>query len=288
MGKGSEYIMANENNLNEQTKTSPDKNPAKKKPRPVDIGWYTDRKRIDAWDVFVYSLPREGKEHDGWSVRENNLVVSDGATPLSEEWGGDLYHWVNTLTSLFAENGKDLSKSLQEVWTESIKFVNEIFPPQGFKRTMGTSHIRFNNHTIEALTVGDTKVILRKIDGNFIELFDARLTRWEQKADALIDEGLLTGEMAAWHNRLKANQLDGYAVVSDDPKVGLEAYPYSIEEYKVDTIIICTDGLWRLFESDPELMFKKTSPMNPEGMQERLNKISKVADDLTFIRLDKR
>lgn len=271
-----------------QPKTAPDKNPAKKKPRPVDIEWYTDRKRIDAWDVFVYSLPRESKEHDGWSVRENNLVVSDGATPLSEDWGGDLYHWVNTLTSLFAENGKDLSKSLQEVWAESIKFVNEIFPPQGFKRTMGTSHIRFNNHTIEALTVGDAKVILRKIDGNFIELFDSRLIKWEQKADALIDEGLLTGEMAAWHNRLKVNQLDGYYVVSDDPTVANAAYPYSIEEYKVDSIIICSDGLWRLFEGEPELLFSKVNSKNPETLQERLSKIGSLTDDLTFIRLDKR
>lgn len=288
MGKGSEYIMANENNLNEQTKTSPDKNPAKKKPRPVDIDWFSDRKRIEAWDAFIYSLPKEGKEQDGWSLRENNAVVADGATPLSEDWGGDLYHWSNTLSAFFAENGKDMDSTLPQVWEDSINFVNTIFPPQGFKRTMGASHVRFNNHMIEALTVGDTKIVLRKVDGNFIELFDSSLAKWEQKADALIDEGLLTRRMASWHNRMKANQIGGYAVVSDDPKVGLEAYPYSIEEYKVDTIIICTDGLWRLFEGDPELMFKKTSPMNPEGMQERLNKISKVADDLTFIRLDKR
>lgn len=272
----------------EQPKTSPDKNPAKKKPIPVEVVWHYDRKRISGWDIFVYSLPLEGKEHDGWSVRENNLVVSDGATPLSEEWGGDLYHWVNTLSSLFAENGKDLNKSLQEVWIESIKFVNEIFPPQSFKRTMGTSQIRFNNHTIEALTVGDTKIILRKVDGNFIELFDSRLTKWEQKADALIDEGLLTGEMAAWHNRLKANQLDGYYIVSDDPTVANAAYPYYIEEYKIDSIIICSDGLWRLFEGEPELLFSKVNSKHPESLKERISKIGKISDDLTFIRLDKR
>jgi hypothetical protein len=280
--------MTNKNNLNTQPKTAPDKNPAKKKPRPVDIDWFLDRKRIDAWDAFIYSLPKEGKEHDGWSLRENNAVVADGATPLSEDWGGDLYHWANTLSAFFAENGRDMDSPLPQVWEDSINFVNTIFPPQGFKRTMGASHVRFNNHMIETLTVGDTKIILRKVDGNFIELFDSRLIKWEQKADALIDDGLLTGPMAAWHNRMKANQIGGYAIVSDDPKVGLEAYPYSIEEYKVDTIIICSDGLWRLFEGNPELMFKKTSPMNPEGMQERLNKISSVADDLTFIRLDKR
>ena len=271
-----------------QPKTSPDKNPAKKKPRPVEIVWHFDQRRILGWDLFVYSLPREGKEHDGWSVRENNLVVSDGATPLSEEWGGDLYHWVNTLSSLFAENGKDMEKSLPDVWAESIKFVNEIFPPQGFKRTMGTSHLRFNNHMIEALTVGDVKAILRKVDGNFIELFDPRLTKWEQKADALIEEGLLTGPMAAWHNRLKVNQLDGYYVVADDPTVGTSAYPYSIEEYKVDSIIICSDGLWRLFEGEPELLFNKVHSKNPENLQERLSKIGNIVDDLTFIRLDKR
>ncbi len=280
--------MPIKNNNNLAVKTLPDKNPAKKKPRPVEIDWFLDRRRIDAWDAFIYSLPKEGKEHDGWSLRENNAVVSDGATPLSEDWGGDLYHWVNTLSAFFAENGRDMDLPLPNVWEESINFVNTIFPPQGFKRSMGASHVRFNNHTIEALTVGDTKIILRKIDGNFIELFDSRLSKWEQKAEALMDEGLLTRRMAVWHNRMKANQIGGYAIICDDPAVALEAYPFSIEEYKVDTIIMCSDGLWRLFEGDPELMFKKTSPMNPEGLQERLNKVGLVSDDLTFIRLDKR
>jgi hypothetical protein len=267
-------------------KTVSSKNPAKKNKKPVGFKWYLDENRIQGWSSFVYSLPKEGKEHDGWSLRNNNAVVSDGATPLSEEWGVDLYYWVNTLSALFAENGKDSNKSLIEVWKESISFVNTIFPPLGYKRTMGTSQFRLNGKMIETLTVGDTKIIFETVEGKFVEVFDKRLTAWEQRADALIDEGLLTGSMAAWHNRMKVNQLDGYYVVSDEPEVGLQAIQYSVEASKIKSVIMCTDGFWRLFEGEYELMFKKVNSSNPEALQNLMMDVGTISDDLTFIRLD--
>jgi hypothetical protein len=267
-------------------KTLAAKNPAKNKTTQVTANWHIDNNLIEGFSSLVYSLPKEGKEHDGWSLRKDNAVVSDGATPLSSEWGSDLYYWVNTLSAFFAENAKDLNKSLIEVWSESIKFVNTIFPPLGYKRTMGTSHLRFNGNMIETLTVGDTKIIFEKTDGTFLEIFDKRLTKWEQRADALIDEGLLTGSMAAWHNRMKVNQLDGYYVVSDEPEVGLQGIQYSVDASKVKSVIICTDGFWRLFEGEHEKMFAKVTSSNPETLQNRMSEIGIISDDLTFIRLD--
>jgi hypothetical protein len=267
-------------------KTISSKNPAKKNNKPSGLKWYLDETRIKGWSAFVYSLPKEGKEHDGWSLRKNNAVVSDGATPLSTEWGGDLYYWVNTLTALFAENAKDMTKTLVDVWKDSITFVNNVFHPIGYKRTMGTSHFRLNKSTIETLTVGDTKIIFEMTDGNFVEAFDNRLTTWEQRADALIDEGLLTGSMAAWHNRLKVNQIDGYYVVSDEPEVGSQAVKYSVEASKVKSVIICTDGFWRIFEGEYESMFKKVNSSNPASLRVTMMEFGVVSDDLTFIRLD--
>lgn len=249
--------------------------------------WFYDVSRLDGWSAFIYSLPKSGKDHDGWSLRPNNAVVSDGATPLADDWGKDLYHWVNTLTAFFAENGQQFEKTLPEIWQESVEFVNTLYIPAGYKRTMGCSHVRFNNHTIEAVSVGDTKIIMYKADGNFIEVFDPRLSPWEEKADALIDEDKLTSPQAAWHNRLKVGQLDGYHVVADDPRVGYEAMFHTVDEYKIDNIIICSDGLWRIFERNYELMFQVVNGMNPENLQERLAKVAPISDDLTFIRLDR-
>lgn len=252
-----------------------------------DPQWFRDLSRIDSWSSFIYSLPKSGKDHDGWSLRPNNAVVSDGATPLADDWGKDLYHWVNTLTALFADNGQDLSKPIPEVWKESIEFVNTLYEPAAYKRTMGCSHVRFNNHTIEAYTVGDTRVIMRRTNGNFIEVADLRLGPWEERADALIAESQLTGPQAAWHNRLKVGQLDGYQVVGDDSRVGSEAVSVKIAEHEIDNIIICSDGLWRVFERDYELMFSVANHLNPKKLYDRLNKIAPVSDDLTFMRLDR-
>lgn len=267
-------------------KTLPAKNPLKTKILSPTPSWFIDSKITEGWQAFIYSLPKDGKEHDGWSFRKNNAVVSDGATPLSEEWGKDLYHWVNTLSSLFAENAKNLEKPLIDIWHDSINFVNGIFNPNSYKRTMGSSHLRFNGDIIETLTVGDTKVVFEKTDGSFLEVFDNRLTKWEQRADALIYDGHLTGEMAAWHNRMKANQLDGYYVVSDEPKVGQHAVYYKIDASKIKSLIICTDGLWRIFEGEPELMFNTIKHSNAENLNNEINNVGTINDDLTFIRLD--
>jgi serine/threonine protein phosphatase PrpC len=252
---------------------------------PNSLKWYIDSNLIKGWTAFVYSLPKEGKEHDGWSLRHNNAVVADGATPLSEEWGNDLYYWVNTLSSFFAEHAKDLNKTLIEAWCESINFVNTIFTPIGYKRTMGASHVRLNKDNIEILTVGDTKVIIEMYDGTFIEIFDERLTKWEQRADASIDDGVINGTMAAWHNRMKIGQLDGYHVVSDEPEVGLQAIQSHVDASKVKSIIICTDGLWRLFE-DHKHMFQHVDYTSPDDLKSRLMQNGSINDDLTFIRLD--
>lgn len=71
-----------------------------------------------------------------------------------------------------------------------------------------------------------------------------------KKADAHIEEEVITGTIAAWHNRMKVNQLDGYYVVSDKPEVGEEGISHSLDASKVKSIIVCTDGIWRLFEDN--------------------------------------
>lgn len=248
---------------------------------------YIDLERIKGWQSFVYSLPYPGKNHDAWSLRENTAVVGDGATPLSADWGKDLYHWANTLSGFFADNAKDTSKTLSEVWADSIEFVNSIYNPIGYRRTMGCSQIRFNEDSVEILTVGDTAVSIMLRNQEILHLFDSRLARWEEIADAMIERNELSKPQAAWHNRLKVGQLDGYHVISDDPDIGKEAIFKALPAEDIASIIISSDGLWRLVDGNISELFPMTNPSKRDSLQELISEVSPITDDLTFIRIDR-
>lgn len=249
--------------------------------------WFYDKESFSGWNTFIYSLPKAYKNHDSFALREFNAVISDGATPILEEWGRDLKYWGGTLTRLAAAHGTEMSKTLPQVWEDVVTEVNKVYPPLDYKRTICASHVRFNNHTIEAFSIGDTKIIMRKIDGNFLEIFDTRLTECEVEIAADEAAGIITHHMATLYNRARANQPGGYYVISSDPSVVREAYETTVDEYLIDNIIICTDGLWNLFRDDPEKMFYTVHDKNPSKLEQMISKSGEIKDDLTFIRLDK-
>lgn len=251
----------------------------------MDVNFFIDES-MEGWQNIICNIPKPGKNHDGWAYKNSSAVVSDGATPLDKTWGDDLLFWVTTLSGLMCENSKDANVSLTEAWSEAVQFNNTLFQPKGIHRTMGSAHLRFSEQKIDGLIIGDVKVLTHNSDGTYTEFFDNRLDILEQKADALINKGVIEPAAARWHNRMKANTVDGYHVLSDDPTIGFKALPVMLDKDALNSIIIATDGFWRLFDT-PQEAFAATDSDDVMDVHTNLTQAGDIVDDLTFMRLNK-
>lgn len=251
----------------------------------MDINFFIDES-TPGWQAITCNIPYPGKNHDGWAYKNGNAVVSDGATPLLKEWPDDLHAWVNTLSNLMCEYSVDRQTNILDAWAAAVSFNNNLFTPEGFKRTMGAGHVRLNVETIECAVLGDVKIFVQHTNSDCGELFDERLSRLEEIGDALIDNGTITPEEAAWRNRMKVNTPEGYYVLSDDPTVASKALTLNLDKEGVKSVLIATDGFWRLFKT-PLDAFMATDTDDVVDMHQNLTVAGKISDDLTFMRLNK-
>ena len=249
------------------------------------VNFFVDHSN-DGWRATVLNVPFPNKNHDGWHARYNNFVVADGATPLSDSWVKDLKPWVDMTTKIMCEQGKFREVSLQEAWYETVNISNGIFQPSGVERTAAVSHVRFNGGKVESLTVGDVKLFFKMVDGSFDEVFDDRLDKIERHVAEQVYEGMSYDE-ANWEGRHTVNTPTGYYAFSDDPRIGTQAIEYTLPADTVQSIIIASDGFWRLFNSVSD-MFDITSTDDAETIINTLNNgANKIVDDVTMLRLDK-
>lgn len=249
------------------------------------VNFYIDGS-VEGWSAKVLNIPREGKNHDGWLVKNGNVMVSDGSTPLGDDWPQDLKVWVDSVLNFIGDYSKSKTAPLEQAWSSAVKENNKLFNPAGWKRTCYISHVRISNDIIETLTVGDVKLAVNFVDGTVEEVFDGRLDVHEKVQGALIAAGVKTPMEAALTNRAKVNKPEGYYAVADDPAIGSHALAVTYNTSDVDSILIASDGFWRLFGGISE-MFDATVSEDLEEIIENINNTGDISDDLTMVRLDR-
>ena len=250
-----------------------------------EINFYVDGS-VEGWTATVLNIPKDGKNHDGWLIKNGNIIVADGSTPLGDDWPQDLRKWVDSILNLISVYGKAPEVPLIQAWGEAVETNNTLFKPAGWKRTCYISHVRISYNVVETLTVGDVKLAVMFKDGNVEEIFDSRLDVHEKFEDALIATGVKTPMEAALTNRAKVNTPDGYYAVADDPKIGSQSISKNYEASDVVSLIIASDGFWRLFNSVSD-MFTATNTDDVAEIMENINNAGEIVDDLTFIRLNR-
>jgi hypothetical protein len=250
-----------------------------------EINFYVDGS-VEGWTATVLNIPKDGKNHDGWLIKNGNIIVADGSTPLGDDWPQDLRKWVGSILNLISEYGKAPEVPLIQAWGEAVETNNTLFKPAGWKRTCYISHVRISYNVVETLTVGDVKLAFMFKDGTVEEVFDSRLESHEKREDALIAEEAKTTLEAALTNRAKVNTADGYYAVADDPKIGSHAISKNYNTLDVVSLIIASDGFWRLFSSASD-MFQATNTDDVIEIMESIESSGEIVDDLTFIRLNR-
>jgi hypothetical protein len=245
-----------------------------------EINFYIDGS-IPGWEATVINIPMVGKNHDVWVIKQGSVFVADGATPIHPDWPQDLQKWGTSLGSLACEYAKAPEVPLAQAWQEAIEMNNTLYVPAGNKRSAGATHVRLSEGMIETLTIGDVKLLARFKDGTVEETFDTRLDAHEQEQDELIAAGKITPLQAAETNRAKVNTPNGYYVLAASPTVGHEGL---VRHYKPDTvasIVIASDGFWRLYRDMSDILNMNDFTV----LYEELIMREDITDDLTFIGL---
>lgn len=226
-------------------------------------------------------IPCPNKNHDGFAYSNKNFIVLDGATPLRNEDQEDLKLWVDYMAKEILNFSEDCNIRITEAWHKSILNANQKYEPKGIFRSAGISHARIQSKKIEYLIAGDVKLFIKQKNGACLEVFDDRLDYHEKVADSMIAIGEITPIEAAIINRNKVNKPEGYYVLSDDPYMPSKALYGCMELSDVESIIIATDGMWRLLESDLD-----ASNMFQHDLFNDWSHDVVLEDDLTVLKVD--
>lgn len=197
---------------------------------------------------------------DRLCVLDHFCCVIDGATPLKqEEFAG--YHssaeWMADQLSLYIPKGIADSVSYPLICKNFIQAKKNIcctFPDTYQLPSLTTAAIQQHANLIKCWVLGDCSVYLLMKDGHMRHITDKRVSRFSKKSQQAKIQAIRRGEDPAAailtqriQNKSKMNQPGGYWVVGFIGNFADKFLEYCIEAEKVQAILLCTDGLDRLF-----------------------------------------
>jgi len=250
-----------------------------------EINFYIDSS-VEGWEVTVFNVPFENKNHDVWTIKHGSVILADGATPLNESSPQNVAEWAQTFTNMACEHAQGEDMSLPQAWDDAIMATNRLFEPKGNTRTASVSHVRVGEETLDTLTLGDVKLCLQLSGGSLDMIFDDRVSKVEEKHPKGDLEGKELLKMRALQ-KAQVNKAGGFYAVADDPTVGSHAISHSLPTNTVQSIIIASDGFWRLFDSI-SVMFDATDSDDVDDILHSITERGEIDDDLTFIRIDRK
>lgn len=180
---------------------------------------------------------------------------------------------LETLKRLKPKTIEEIRLSIEEARKRLEMYVKEFPSAMGLGTAL--AGLVKNGYRGVVFNVGDCRVY-KKI-GKFLR----RLTKDHTLAEELVNKGLLTEEEVKFYpNR---NILTS-AVIGDNYQTQMEIYLKEINIKKNDIYLICSDGLWEVFEND-ELERLFNSDDIKEISENILNELKKrvLKDNVSFI-----
>ena len=224
----------------------------------VENLWYgTTKLGGISWTVEVLDIPFPGKNQDGWCVGETSAAVTDGATPLADDWPQDVGDFARRAAELLVFiAGVPVEEVSPLLWKRVVNLLAQEYPPAGHKRTAGAAVVAGRGSDIVFSSVGDVQVLLQSEKG-VTRLMGPKLPELDAKAQASEDP------WSMFHvHRALANTDAGYPIVGDDPTIGKRAEHMLVSAHSVERFWIMSDGLWRNLPDTPQLAAETLAATN--------------------------
>ncbi len=211
-------------------------------------------------------------------VLDQFCCVLDGATPIKrEEFAG--YHssaeWM--VDQLIHYISKNIANSVPypvicQAFIEGKKDIVRVFRDTYHLPCLTTAAVQQKGNLLKCWVLGDCSVYFLLKDGEVCHITDNRVSHFSKKTQRAKKEAIRRGEDPAAavlfqriQNKEMMNHPDGYWTVGFTGNFEDEFVEYCIEKERVQAVLLCTDGLDRLFARNgwvPMQLLTEEIPLN--------------------------
>ncbi len=197
---------------------------------------------------------------DRLCLLENMYCVLDGATPIKRTTFAGYHSSAEWMADCLAEHIKKEPDYLQpyplmcKSFVDAVETVRNTFENVHDLPCLTTAALQCRDRQLQCWVLGDCSIYLLMKDGELCRITDTRVAHFSEKTVQVKTAAINRGEDPATavleqriRNKAMMNQLGGYWTVGFNGDFANEFVECTVEADQVQAVLLCTDGLDRLF-----------------------------------------